>query len=142
MNSPNDWEPKASVSVAVVIWGVLLTAAALLLGVIRANNPDSDLIKLAFGMLAYTYGPLLGILLASLVKWKVSPVGLMVGTILSMLLVSWFRPEVVSILELFQMPDLAKAIVESRPKLASEWFFPLNAGITLLCGLLGGRRRF
>jgi len=131
--------------IAVVIWGILLTVAALILGVIRANNPDSDLIKLAFGMLAYTYGPLLGILLASLVKWKVSPVGLMVGTIFSMLLVSWFRPELVSILELFHLPDLAKAIVESRPKLASEWFFPLNAGITLLCGLVGGelsRRRF
>ncbi len=43
-----------------------------------------------------------------------------------------------SILEMIGQKDLAKALIESRPKLASEWFFPINALITLACGLGGG----
>ncbi|MDF1753529.1 MAG: hypothetical protein P1U89_12195 [Verrucomicrobiales bacterium] len=125
--------------IAVLIWGVILTIAALILWQIRSQNEDSDLIGLAFGMVAYTYGPLLGILLASLVKWKINPAGLVVGTIMSVLLVSWFRPELISILELLKMPDMAQAVIDSRPKLASEWFFPLNAALTLVCGLIGGK---
>jgi len=124
--------------VAVLIWGILLTLAAILLWRIHQQNEDSDLIGLAFGMVAYTYGPLLGILFAALVRLKTSSVGLIVGTLLSMLLVAWFRPELVSILEMFGREDVAKSIIASRPKLASEWFFPLNAIVTLCCGLIGG----
>ncbi len=42
--------------IAVVIWGVVLTLAGLLLWAIYQSNEDSDLIGLAFGMVAYTYG--------------------------------------------------------------------------------------
>ncbi len=123
--------------IAVLIWGVILTLAALLLWYIRSQNEDSDLIGLAFGMVAYTYGPLLGVLLASLIPWRVSSVGLLVGTGMSILLVAWFRPELISILELSGKAEWAKSVIASRPKLASEWFFPLNAGLTLVCGLVG-----
>lgn len=124
--------------IAVLIWGVVLTLAGLLLWAIYSRNEDSDLIGLAFGMVAYTYGPLLGVLLAALIPWRASGVGLMVGTCLSVLLVAYFRPELVSILEMIGQTDWAKAVIDSRPKLASEWFFPLNAAVTLACGLVGG----
>lgn len=124
--------------IAVLIWGALLTLAALLLWLIYKQNEDSDLIGLAFGMVAYTYGPLLGILLAALIPWRTSGAGLVVGTCFSVLLVAYFRPEVVSILEILNKTELAKMLIDSRPKLTSEWFFPVNAAITLACGLLGG----
>ncbi len=72
--------------IAVLIWGVILTLAGLLLWEIYRRNDDSDLIGLAFGMVAYTYGPLLGVLLAALIPWRVSGRGLVVGTTLSVLL--------------------------------------------------------
>jgi len=124
--------------IAVLIWGVILTLAGLLLWQIYQRNEDSDLIGLAFGMVAYTYGPLLGVLMAALIPWRASGIGLVVGTCLSVLLVAYFRPEMISILEMLGQNDVAKALVDSRPKLASEWFFPINALITLGSGLIGG----
>jgi len=125
--------------IAVLIWGVVLTLAALLLWLIHSQNEDSDLIGLAFGMVAYTYGPLLGVLLAALIPMKASAKGLIVGTVCSVLLVAWFRPELMTILELIKLNGVADALVNSRPALASEWFFPLNAILTLICGLIGGK---
>jgi Na+/proline symporter len=124
--------------VAVCIWGVVLTLAGLVLWWIYSNNEDSDLIGLAFGMVAYTYGPLLGVLMAALLPWKASTRGLIVGTVMSVLLVAWFRPELMIVLESIGMRGIAESLMEMRPKLASEWFFPLNAAITYCCGWFGG----
>lgn len=124
--------------VAVCIWGGVLTLAGLGLWWIYSQNEDSDLIGLAFGMVAYTYGPLLGVLFAALLPWKSSTAGLIVGTVMSVLLVAWFRPELMIVLKQFGMGDFAEFLKNSRPKLASEWFFPLNAAITYFCGFLGG----
>ena len=111
--------------VAVCIWGVVLTLAGLVLWWIYSNNEDSDLIGLAFGMVAYTYGPLLGVLMAALLPWKSSTWGLIVGTVMI-------------VLESIGMRGIAESLMEMRPKLASEWFFPLNAAITYCCGWFGG----
>lgn len=124
--------------IVVCIWGVILTAAGLALWMVYEKNPDSDLIGLAFGMVAYTYGPLLGVLLAAILPWRVNTHGLVWGTFLSVVLVAWFRPELPLILETTGFGDLSAWVVSSRPKLASEWFFPFNASITLACGLLAG----
>jgi len=112
--------------------------AGLVLWWIYSNNEDSDLIGLAFGMVAYTYGPLLGVLMAALLPWKSSTWGLIVGTVMSVLLVAWFRPELMIVLESIGMRGIAESLMEMRPKLASEWFFPLNAAITYCCGWFGG----
>ena len=122
--------------IAVCIWGVLLTGAGLLLWQVYQNNPDSDLIGLAFGMVAYTYGPLMGVLLAAILPFRVHISGLVVGTFFSVLLVSWFRPELPMLLDLGGLKSLSEAIISSRPSLTSEWFFPLNASLTLVCGIL------
>lgn len=140
MESEGDGEEMVKKSrIAVCIWGVVLTLAGLVLLWVYTQNKDSDLIGLAFGMVAYTYGPLLGILLAALLPWKSSTRGLVVGTVMSVLLVAWFRPELMIILDQIGMGSFADFLESTRPALASEWFFPLNAGLTYLCGLAGGR---
>ena len=125
--------------IAVLIWGFLLTLAALLLWIAYTRSDDRDLIGLAFGMVAYTYGPLLGVLMASIFPWKSSPRGLIIGAICSILLVAWFRPELMTLLEMANMKGVADMLVQARPALASEWFFPLNAALTFACGFLFGR---
>lgn len=124
--------------IAVCIWGVVLTFVTLGLWNVYDNNPGNDLIGLAFGMVAYTFGPLLGILLAAIfLKGRNLTPGLIVGSLLSIFFVAWFRPEILIFFEAVDLKDVASAIVASRPELASEWFFPINAGLTLLCGWLG-----
>ncbi|MEM9081239.1 MAG: hypothetical protein AAGC74_11170 [Verrucomicrobiota bacterium] len=124
--------------IAVCVWGVILTGVTLLLWQIRETNRDTDLIALAFGMVAYTFGPLLGILLAAIFfEGKRMTVGLVVGSVLSVLFVAWFRPELPTVLETAGWKEAGEAIVASRPRWASEWFFPINAGLTLFCGWLG-----
>ena len=122
--------------IVVCVWGVVLTGAGLLLWVVYQRNPDSDLIGLAFGMVAYTYGPLLGVLLASILPVRVNTKGLILGTFVSILLVSWFRPELPMMLDLVGMVSFSEALINSRPLLTSEWFFPLNASLTLICGVV------
>ena len=124
--------------IAVCIWGVVLIFVTLGLWNVYDNNPGNDLIGLAFGMVAYTFGPLLGILLAAIfLKGRNLTPGLIVGSLLSIFFVAWFRPEILIFFEAVDLKDVASAIVASRPELASEWFFPINAGLTLLCGWLG-----
>ncbi len=124
--------------IAVVIWGVILTLAGLGLLSAYTHNKDTDLIGLAFGMVAYTYGPLLGVLLAAILPVRVSTPGLLLGTLVSIMLVAWTRPELIQLLNALDLKELADQVVASRINLASEWFFPVNAGLTLICGLLGG----
>lgn len=130
--------------IAVCIWGVVLTLVTLGLwnvyqeSTVNGNKVSKDLIGLAFGMVAYTFGPLLGILLAAIfLKGKNITPGLIVGSCLSIFFVAWFRPELLSILEGMNLPNVADAVLESRPDFASEWFFPINAGLTLLSGWVG-----
>lgn len=134
-------ESKARVMqsrIAVCIWGVILTVVTLGLWNVYENNPGNDLIGLAFGMVAYTFGPLLGILLAAIfLKGRNLTPGLVVGSLLSVFFVAWFRPEILIFFESVNLKGVADAIFASRPSFASEWFFPINAGLTLLCGWLG-----
>ena len=127
--------------IAVCVWGVILTLAGLVLWWIYTNNKDSDLIGLAFGMVAYTYGPLLGVLMAALLPLRPSTRGLVVGTFLSVCLVAWFRPELMIVLRSIGMEDLADWLTLYRPVLASEWFFPLNAALTYFAGVIGAKMK-
>lgn len=122
--------------IAVVIWGILLTLTSFGIWNIYNADPRNDLIGLAFGMVAYTFGPLLGILLAAIFIPKARFSGLLIGTLLSIAFVAWFRPELPLILEALGNTEAATAVTTSRPGLASEWFFPINAAITLCCGYL------
>lgn len=121
--------------IAVIAWSVILTLASLLLYALYLRNEDSDLIRLAFGMVAYTYGPLLGILLAALFPQYIARKGLIIGTLLSISVVAWMRPELPSLLQICHAKHLAQWIITHRPPLASEWFYLFNALLTFLCAL-------
>jgi len=83
-------------------------------------------------------GPLLGVLLAAVSPIRSHIGGLLLVVFLSVILVSWFRPELPLVLAALDFKTLGDAVIASRPQWASEWFFPLNAGLTLICGILGG----
>jgi len=71
--------------VAVVIWGVLVTAFAISCDTIAQSY--ADLIQFALAMAAYTYGALLGVFLLAFLPTKRDDLGLMWGVPLSMLIV-------------------------------------------------------
>ncbi len=122
--------------VAVVVWAIILSGVAIILSGGYAQNENKNLIDLAFGMIAYTYGPLLGILLAAILPGKRSLNGLISGVILSILIVAWVRPELPQLLSWFGADSFAAFITETRPRIASPWFYPINAAITLLAAFL------
>ncbi|MDP3851574.1 MAG: hypothetical protein Q8Q59_13785 [Luteolibacter sp.] len=116
----------------VVVWAIALSGSAILLAGGYAQNENKNLIDLAFGMVAYTYGPLLGILLAAIIPGRRSLNGLIAGTIASILIVAWVRPELRQLLASLGAETLADSLLTSRPRIADPWFYPINTAITLL----------
>lgn len=116
--------------IAVVIWAVILSGVAVLFAGSYARGENKDLIELAFGVLAYTYGPLLGVLLAAIFLDRRALPGLYAGVAVSVLLVAWVRPELPQVLTAMGLQNLAAWIVGMRPEITFAWFYPLNAGIT------------
>ncbi len=128
--------------IAVVIWAVILSGFAILLSGGYAQSDNKNLIDLAFGMVAYTYGPLLGILLAAIVPGHRNIRGLFFGVAVSILVVAWIRPELAQLLTAIGATGLAETITASRPQIAFPWFYPVNAAITFLGACLPwGRTR-
>jgi SSS family transporter len=120
--------------VAVGVWAVLLSGFAIWMARGHAESENKNLIDLAFGMVAYTYGPLLGILLAAILPGKKSLRGIILGTILSILVVLWVRPELPRLLGGFGIDSGWLDL--SRPRIAFPWFYPINALVTLGCAYL------
>ncbi len=116
----------------VVVWAVVLSGFAVLLSYGYADSENKNLIDLAFGMVAYTYGPLLGVLVAAILPGKRNLTGLYIGVTLSVLVVAWVRPELRQLLAALGADDFAAWLADTRPKIADPWFYPINAGITLL----------
>ncbi len=125
----------------VIAWGIFLSVVAIALAQGYAENENKNLIDLAFGMVAYTYGPLLGILLAAVLPGPRSLHGLLAGVAVSMAVVAWVRPELAQLLAFFGAESLSQAVVESRPQLAFPWFYPINAAVTFLAACLPIGRR-
>jgi Na+/proline symporter len=122
--------------VAVVLWAVILSGVAVLLAGGYAQSDNKNLIDLAFGMVAYTYGPLLGVLLAAILPGRRSVLGLYVGVAVSILIVAWVRPELGQLLTAMGFSGLTEILVSLRPEIAFPWFYPVNAAITFLGGYL------
>jgi ABC-type branched-subunit amino acid transport system permease subunit len=100
----------------------------------HAKSADKNLIDLAFGMVTYTYGPLLGVLLAAILPGKKSLRGIILGTVVSILVVAWVRPELPRLLE--SMGLATQWLADTRPQIAFPWFYPINALLTLGCAYL------
>lgn len=122
--------------VMVVVWAAVLSGFAILLAGGYAQNENKNLIDLAFGMVAYTYGPLLGVLLAAILPGRRSLNGLITGVCISVLIVAWVRPELRQLLDALGAHELAQALLDSRPPIADPWFYPINTAITLCCACL------
>jgi SSS family transporter len=114
----------------VAVWGAALALCALGL---EAMREGTNLVSLAFGMVAYTYGPLLGVLLLALSPWKVRLWGLWVGFALSLALTLVVRPDLYWVLERVagMNPEELEAF---RPDLVYAWLYPLTCGIMVACG--------
>ena len=122
--------------VAVFVWAVVLSGVAILLAGGYANSDNKNLIDLAFGMVAYTYGPLLGVLMCAILPGKRYLPGLLTGVCVSVGVVAWLRPELGQFATAFGMDDLAAYLLAQRPTLAFPWFYPINAALTFGCACL------
>ncbi len=121
-------------------WGLALTGFTQLLNLVRESIP---ILPLAFGMTAYTMGPLLGMMLCALVG-RASVKGLVVGSLLSVLLVMFVR---VDFWVLWIKAGLPFKWLDALPTIqlnAAEtgvdavycyaWAWPVTTIITFSCG--------
>lgn len=122
------WASKA----AVVFWGIALSISAIGLDYMRGNI---NLVNLAFGMVSYTYGPMLGIFLLALMRKNTGTRGVGIGLIVSILFALYIRPDLYTILRNFAVITTEQA-AQWQPKLHYAWLYPITCLITLVCGLL------
>ena len=122
--------------IAVAVWAVFLCGFSIMLAWGYANSESKNLIDLAFGMVAYTYGPLLGVLLAAILPGRRSLNGLFLGVIVSISLVAWVRPELGQLLGAVGLDSVADWLADSRPTLDFPWFYPINTVITFAASCL------
>ncbi len=120
--------------IAVLVWAIFLSAFTIWMAQGHAKSADKNLIDLAFGMVTYTYGPLLGVLLAAILPGQKSLRGIILGTVVSILVVAWLRPELPRLLE--SMGLATQWLSDTRPQIAFPWFYPINALLTLGCAYL------
>jgi solute:Na+ symporter, SSS family len=111
----------------IFFWGAILSVMAIALA-----GSKSDLINLAFGMTAYTYGIMLGIFLLAILPFRRDGRGLWLGIPLSLAIVWIFRHR-----ELLE----ANLGITFVPELAWPWLFPLTCATTLIPGVLLGKKK-
>lgn len=119
----------------VVFWGVVLTVFAIFMQAVR---DDTNLINLAFGMTAYTYGPMLGILLLALVTRQISRVGLVSGIGVAGMLTLLVRPDLAQTLELVGWLSPGES-ARWDSGISYAWLYPVTCLVTFLFGWLPGR---
>ena len=120
----------------VIFWGITLSAFAIQLDSLRGKV---NVVVLAFGMISYTTGPMLGMFLAALFTPKVRAVGLTLGFVISFLLVAYIRTDFYQILINFDMltyekvSSIAPIEVDGTKLKAiynSAWAWPVTVFIT------------
>lgn len=121
----------------VLAWGVALPLCALGLQAIRG---ELNLVSLAFGMVSYTYGPLLGILFLALAGIRGAGPGAAVGAVLSALLTLAVRPDLYMILANLKLLTVQQA-KELVPPVSFVWLYPVTCGLTFGCGWLWAKLR-
>ncbi len=122
--------------VTVLGWALFLALMTIVLYTLK-ERANIQLLSLAFGMVAYTYGSLLAIFMLAYWKIRASLGGMWIGLILSILITTWVRGDIFVVLgglESFQgMNEWYQSI--PRPFIY-PWLFPINFAVTFLCGLI------
>ena len=104
-----------------------------------------NVVVLAFGMISYTTGPMLGMFLASLLTPKASVKGLALGFVISFLLVASLRPDFYQILLNYDLISFESALEWSFLKdtggklgiiINTVWAWPVTVFITWGMGLV------
>ena len=137
--------------ILVLVWGIFLTGFTFALLAVKERT-NVNILPLAFGMTAYTVGPLLGMFLVALWgRGRGSILGLTVGAVISFLLVLFVRTD---IWVLCMTDDLAETLSQLptyelvggegktiKPTLSSAWMWPITTFLTIGCSLLLPKRR-
>ncbi len=118
-------------------WAVILSTMSILLSLNYQEGGDKDLIGLAFRMVAYVYGALLGILILAIGPWKsqASFRGILIGVIFSVLVAAWALPDAYSLIKGLGLMDNPEDFFH-KPSLSFAWFYPINTFVTVFFGLL------
>ena len=131
----------------ILVWGILLSAFAVELDSLRGKV---NVVVLAFGMISYTTGPMLGMFLASIFTPQARVRGLAFGFIFSFLLVASLRPDFYQILLNYKLISFETALrwsflSDDGGKLGilinTVWAWPVTVFITWGCGLLFAKRK-
>ena len=126
----------------VVVWGVGLSAFAILINLIKE---DINIVQLAFGMTSYTVGPMLGFFLAAFFTPRSNLRGLAIGFTLSFLLVLMIRSDIwnlLILLKFFTVDQIASFTLlnledgKLATRIHSVWAWPVTALLTWGCGYL------
>jgi solute:Na+ symporter, SSS family len=130
----------------IIGWGIALTGFTLLLNFIREDIP---ILSLAFGMTAYTMGPLLGLMFCALAG-RGNIRGLLTGCVISLLLVAFIRTDIWVLwikaggsfqwLEHLPTYRLNEAATGIEAVYQSAWAWPLTTAITFCCGYFAADR--
>lgn len=121
--------------VAVVMWSGILASMTVALYYVQ-ERANINLLSLAFGMVSYTYGTMLGIFVLALFRVPVRLWSLWVALILCVALTTWVRPDIYAILQV-----APETIAQIRPTMTYPWLFPINFFITFGLGWLLSRPR-
>eukprot|EP00903_Cladosiphon_okamuranus_P003605 g3603.t1 len=127
----------------IIGWGLTLTGFTQLLNMVREDIP---ILPLAFGMTTYTMGPLLAMLLCSLLG-RGSVKGLAVGSAISVLLVMFVRVDLWVLWVKARLPfewlaslptlELNAAGDGVLPVYCYAWAWPVTTALTFCCGYFG-----
>lgn len=126
----------------IIAWGILLSLFAVELDSLRGRV---NVVVLAFGMISYTTGPMLGMFLAALLSPRASTLGLSLGFLLSFLLVAYLRPDFYQVLINFDVITMKQALEwnglaetggKLAPKINTAWAWPVTVFLTWGCGVL------
>lgn len=121
-------------------WAIALAGMTILLYQLK-EKANIQLVSLAFGMVAYTYGTLLAIFLMALWNIKARMGALWTGLVLSILMTTWVRGDVFVILGgVESMSGLADWHKSVKLVMSYAWLYPINFAITFACGWVGRER--
>ena len=131
----------------VLFWGIALSLFAIELDSLRGKV---NVVVLAFGMVSYTTGPMLGMFFASLLTPRASAKGLSIGFACSFLLVAYLRPDVYQVLLNFELVTIDQVQNWSGLEVKNEklsiqintaWAWPVTVFITWGCGILFSKKK-